>query len=165
MAAAHPLIKQQAELYLQIQHWLGLEASLREAQAQVERATALEAAAEIRAQAAITETVLVRAELAAANERIATLLAKPEGDDEGEPDSEALTQANATIAELRAQLQRKAADDAVLRQAIEAGNRAAEAVDKLGMRSTFTEKAPEFDIIIARGTDGLLKKLTVKEKE
>ena len=158
MAAAHPLIKEQAELYLQIQHWLELEANLREAQAQVERATANEAAAEIRAQSAITETVQVRAELAAANARIAALMAEPEDDDEGEGgDSEALTQANATIAELRAQLQRKAVDDATLRQVLEAARAPAPPAAADG-------PVPEFDIIIARGTDGLLKKLTVKEK-
>lgn len=155
MAAAVPLIQQQAELYLQIQHWLELEANLREAQAQVERATAAEAAADIRAQNAITETVQVRAELAAANARIAALMADPEDDDE-EGDSEALAKANATITELRAQLQRKAVDDATLRQVLEAARApAAPAAD---------EPTPEFDIIIARGTDGLLKKLTVKEK-
>ena len=156
MAAAHPLIKEQAELYLQIQHWLGMEASLREAQAQVERATALEAAAEIRAQSAITETVQVRAELAAANARIAALMADPEDDDE-EGDSEALAQANATITELRSQLQRKAVDDATLRQVLEAARAPAPPAPVDG-------PVPEFDIIIARGTDGLLKKLTVKEK-
>ena len=156
MAEAVPLIKQQAELYLQIQHWLGLEASLREAQAQVERASAAEAAADIRAQSAITETVQVRAELAAANARIAALMADPEDDDDGEEgDSEALAQANATITELRAQLQRKAVDDATLRQVLEAARAPAPTADG---------PTPEFDIIIARGTDGLLKKLTVKEK-
>ena len=160
MAAAHPLIKEQAELYLQIQHWLELEANLREAHAQVERATAAEAAADIRAQAAITETVQVRAELAAANARIAALMADPEDDDEGEEvDSEAVIQANATIAELRAQLQRKAVDDATLRQVLEAARTPAPAMMPMEHGPT-----PEFDIIIARGTDGLLKKLTVKEK-
>lgn len=156
MAAPEPMIREQAALYLQIQQWLDLEAKLRELQAQVEKATQAELAAEMRAAQATQEAVLARAELAAANQRITALMAEPEEEDAVEDTKAALEQANGTIAELRRQLETRDQSQQIV-QAIEA------------LKAQANQQAPgptpDFDIIIQRNSEGFLQKLTVKEKD
>ena len=153
MAEPQPMIREQAALYLQIQQWLDLEAKLRELQAQVEKATQAELAAEMRAAQATQEAVLVRAELVAANQRITALMAEPEGEeDDGRA---ALEQVNGTIEELRRQLETRDQSPQIV-QAIEALK--AQTVQQT------PGPTPDFDIIIQRNSEGFLQKLTVKEK-
>lgn len=160
MAEPQPMIREQAALYLQIQQWLDLEAKVRELQAQLEKATQAELAADVRAAQATQDAVVARAELAAANQRIAALMAEPEDDaEEGEDTEAALEQANGTIAELRRQLAQRDPGREVIAQSLEALHAA-----QASLQATGAGPAPEFDIILQRNSEGFLQKLTVKEK-
>lgn len=155
MAEPQP-IREQAALYLQIQQWLDLEAKLRELQAQLEKATQAELAADVRAAQATQDAVIARAELAAANQRIEALMAEPEDEEDGS--EEALAKANGTIEELRRQLAARTPGTEIIAQAV--------AEMKAAHASMMPEhSAPaDFDLIIHRNSEGFLQKLTVKEK-
>ena len=158
MAEAQPMIREQAALYLQIQQWLDLEAKLRELQAQVEKATEAEMAADMRAAAATQEAVVARAELTAANQRITALMAEP--DEDGS--EQELATARGTIDELRRQLAQRDPAPHVIAQSLEALQSAQAALNTAAQAPA--GPTPDFDIIIQRNSEGFLQKLTVKEK-
>lgn len=153
-------MKEQAALYLQIQEWLELQGRVEDLQRQLETAITEKAQAEIEAQAAIARETATRSELAIERDRVVALQterATPLAADAGLPAM--LEASRVEVERLTNMLQRKAVDDATVRQAIEAAQLAARAPVPAE-----PGPAPDFDIIIHRGSDGLLHKLTVKEK-
>lgn len=153
-------MKEQAALYLQIQEWMELQGRLDDLTRQLETAITGKAQAEVEAQAAIARETATRSELAIERDRVTALQAEratPPAADTGLPAM--LEASRAEVERLTGLLQRKAVDDATVRQALEAARVASEHQPVLAAPGP-----ADFEIIIRRGSDGLLEKLIVKEK-
>ena len=153
-------MKEQAALFLQIKEWMELQGRLDDLTRQLETAITEKATAEVEAEAARQAERQARAELVVERERLTALQterATPPATDAGLPAM--LEASKAEVERLTSLLQRKAVDDATVRQALEAARLAGEHPQ--------TPPAPgpaDFEILIRRGSDGLLEKLIVKEK-